>query len=148
MPHASIAARNSTCNARRTVVQRPVAASLLALGFLAVAPAALTAHAAIFTVTNLNDSGAGSLRQAILNANANANAATGTLATDQRGAGFLRIAGSAVDIGAIEFGSGGAAQAALTVVPTLSAFFLAMLAALIALSAFFQRERKCVECNR
>ncbi|HXI62728.1 MAG TPA: Calx-beta domain-containing protein, partial [Pyrinomonadaceae bacterium] len=34
----------------------------------------LTAEAATFTVTNTNDSGAGSLRQAILNANANAGA--------------------------------------------------------------------------
>src|SRR4051812_42811607 len=40
-----------------------------ALGILLLA---VTAHAATFTVTNTNDTGAGSLRQAIIDANANA----------------------------------------------------------------------------
>ena len=46
--------------------------TLLALTFSAIG---ITAHAATFTVTNLNDSGAGSLRQAINAANVNAAAA-------------------------------------------------------------------------
>lgn len=42
----------------------------LALGFLLMLAAANLAPAATFTVTNTNDSGAGSLRQAVLDANA------------------------------------------------------------------------------
>lgn len=46
-------------------------------GFLTLlAVAALTASAAVFTVTTINDNGAGSLRQAILNANASPGANT------------------------------------------------------------------------
>ena len=48
---------------------------LIALVFSALMPAT-TAHAATFTVTNLNDSGAGSLRQAITDANTAAGADT------------------------------------------------------------------------
>ena len=49
-------------------------ATLLALALVALLLAAnpnQLAHAATFTVTKTNDSGAGSLRQAILDANAN-----------------------------------------------------------------------------
>ncbi|MBV9494857.1 MAG: DUF11 domain-containing protein, partial [Acidobacteria bacterium] len=48
------------------------------LGFVC-ALAAATLQAATFTVTNTNDSGAGSLRQAILDSNANGNAVTDTI---------------------------------------------------------------------
>lgn len=50
----------------------PAAAALLAALVISVVPA----HAAAFTVTNLDDSGPGSLRQAILDANANPGADT------------------------------------------------------------------------
>lgn len=46
------------------------------VGMLALAISASISSATVFTVTNANDSGAGSLRQAILNANANAGADT------------------------------------------------------------------------
>src|SRR5437870_7946756 len=61
---------------RHPVTQRPRAAlvgALVALGMLA-APS--LSAAATFTVTNTNDSGAGSLRQAIIDSNANSGADT------------------------------------------------------------------------
>jgi hypothetical protein len=53
-------------------IRHTIAAWCRSLGVLGVAIALihLPAHAATFTVTNLDDSGAGSLRQMILNANA------------------------------------------------------------------------------
>lgn len=47
------------------------------------------AQAATFTVTNLNDSGTGSLRQAILNANSNPGSDTIAFQTDLSGIIFL-----------------------------------------------------------
>lgn len=61
------------------------------LGFVC-AFAAASAHAATFTVTNTADSGAGSLRQAILDANANGSGVTDTIAFAIPGAGVQTIA--------------------------------------------------------
>ena len=60
-----------------------VSSVLLAVLLLSVSAIGVTpAHAATFTVTNLNDSGAGSLRQAILDANAAAGADTITFSVN------------------------------------------------------------------
>jgi hypothetical protein len=50
---------------------RLAALSLTVALVLALMPTGHTARAATYTVTNTNDSGAGSLRQAIIDANAN-----------------------------------------------------------------------------
>src|SRR5215210_317509 len=67
----------------RTSIGRPVGSRALAFGLLLAALVvsslllvARTAHAAEFIVTNTNDSGAGSLRQMILDTNANPGADT------------------------------------------------------------------------
>lgn len=61
----------------------------LAAVFCFVALTGLTANAAVFTVSNLNDAGAGSLRQAILDANAAGGADTINFST---GAGTIALA--------------------------------------------------------
>ena len=61
--------------------------TLLVAGWAAAVPTLL---AATFTVTNTNDSGAGSLRQAILDANANPGLDTETCRADPLGADFSR----------------------------------------------------------
>jgi predicted outer membrane repeat protein len=58
---------------QKSKTQRPIAAAMFAAGLTL---AALPAHAATFTVSNTNDSGPGSLRQALLDANAAAGADT------------------------------------------------------------------------
>ncbi|HXT05130.1 MAG TPA: Ig-like domain repeat protein [Casimicrobiaceae bacterium] len=79
----------------RTAVLRMVA-FLLAFALVAFAP--LPALAATFSVTNTNDSGAGSLRQAILDANANAGADTITFAIPGTGVHTITLASSLPDV--------------------------------------------------
>src|SRR5262245_28333186 len=69
--------RKRTLKKRRTVSGKGVAASGAALT-LGVLAAGGTAEAAVFNVTNLNDNGAGSLRQALIDANTAAGADTVT----------------------------------------------------------------------
>jgi len=78
----------------RNLVRRSLAVSLLAAAVLCAA-----ANAATFTVTNTNDTGAGSLRQAITDANANAGA--DTIAFDIPGSGVQTINVSATNLPAI-----------------------------------------------
>lgn len=79
---------------RRSAVEH-VVALLLAFVLLAVAP--LASLAATFTVTNTNDSGVGSLRQAILDANANVGADTITFAIPGSGVQTITLASSLPD---------------------------------------------------
>src|SRR5437764_3891424 len=66
----------------------PTRRGLVAAGGLAIGTTlamAGSAQAATFTVSNLNDSGSGSLRQAVLDANANSGADTMTFASGVTG---------------------------------------------------------------
>lgn len=68
-----------------------------------------------------------------------------TLRFDQRGSGYARITGSAVDIGAVEFGSGAAVGppgGPSIPVPTLSTWAAALLASLLGLGAWLTGRRR------
>lgn len=63
-----------------------------------------------------------------------------TLANDQRGSGFVRVHGSAADIGAFEVQP--AAPNAALAVPTLSRLGAALIAGLLAIATLFWRKRR------
>lgn len=82
-------------NAKACLLKRPITVALAGFGFLL---AAHSAHAATYTVTNTNDAGVGSLRDAIAQANTNPGADTivfsGVTGTIALASGALQITDS------------------------------------------------------
>ncbi|HEX4480452.1 MAG TPA: IPTL-CTERM sorting domain-containing protein [Rudaea sp.] len=91
----------------------------------------------------LANNGGPTLTRALLPAspaiNAGDNSSTSNLTTDQRGAGFARIVGPAVDIGAFELQT--TAAPAVLAAPSLSAWAAALLSGLLALFGIAKRRR-------
>ncbi|MFZ1641528.1 MAG: choice-of-anchor Q domain-containing protein, partial [Candidatus Contendobacter sp.] len=88
--------------------RRPLPPQIQFISLIVLAIYSLPAGAATFTVTNLNDSGAGSLRQAILDANATVGASANTIVFQAGLSGNLSTAGNFSINGKLELNGPGA----------------------------------------